>query len=204
MRNAPATIENFPSLSAHGLGREWFPDGTENVSTGWRPVLGGKGRASFWVYVESATSARVEYVPVGKDGQPLGEAVEQPVALSWPEHRRFGSQFAFVCPSCGQGRRALYVVERLACRECCKLYYQVQGEDVITRRARRARRIAAQLGPGLTRPERMRESTYRALLERYRLAEHDALRILADGMGSFTEARQAASQALQCGVCAGG
>jgi len=203
MRYKNATVENFPCLSAHGLGREWFPDGTDNVSPGWRPVLGGRDRASFWVYVESATSVRVEYVPVGKDGQPLGDAVEQPVALSWPDHRRFGSQFALVCPSCGQGRRALYVVERLACRECCKLYYQVQGEDVITRRARRAKRIAAQLGPGLTRPARMRESTYLALLARYRLAERDALHALVEDMEAFMKARQAASQALQRGVCAG-
>lgn len=204
----PATIDNFPSLSAHGLGREWFPNGPEGaVTPNWRAVLGGAERASFWVFVESASRVLVEYVP-GLDDGSSGELVEQSVGLSWPTQKHFGLQFAFICPSCGRGCRALYVVHRLACRGCCKLYHRIQGEDFATRRARRAKKIAATLGPpvptpyGLlpSRPPRMWAGTYHRLLLRLRAAEVDALRALASDMEAYVKARQAASQETEQGV----
>jgi hypothetical protein len=204
----PATTDNFPSLSAHGLaasGSRTVPSGA--VTPNWRAVLGGAERASFWVFVESASRVLVEYAPVGEDGS-SGEPVEQSVGLSWPAQKHFGLQFSFVCPDCGRGCRALYVVHRLACRGCCKLYHRIQGEDLTTRRARRAKKITAQLGPpaptpyGLlpSRPPRMWAGTYHRLLLRLRAAEVDALRALVGDMESYAKTRQAASQEVVQGV----
>ena len=204
----PATVENFPCIRTQGLGPEWFPAGPDaDVTPGWRAVLGGGERASFWVFVESSSRVVIEYVPVLEDGS-SGEPVEQSVALSWPKQKYFGLQFSFVCPDCGRGCRALYVVHRLACRGCCKLYHRIQGEDLATRRARRAKKIAARLGPlaptpyGLlpSRPPRMQAATYHRLLLRLSAAELDALRALLGDMESYIEARQAASQELQQGA----
>ena len=38
----------------------------------------------------------------------------------------FGRRWYFVCPECGKRREALYLLDRLACRECLRLGYRSQ------------------------------------------------------------------------------
>jgi hypothetical protein len=154
-------------------------------------VTGHEGELSCWVYVESAERIIVE---CGPGSSPLS----QPVELSWSSRYLGGEQMAFKCPECDAPRYKLYLVENvLACRKCVKLYHRSQGESVATRRARLAKRIAAELGvqaqpyndPDPLRPDGMSLFTYNQLLLRYRMAQRDSLAALAADMAAYRTSR---------------
>lgn len=76
----------------------------------------------------------------------------------------------FVCPGCGRRVAILYLLQYFRCRACHYLSYTSQSGELDAARAR-LQSLRDMLGPGLTRPKRMRQATYERLLLNLACAE---------------------------------
>ncbi len=126
--------------------------------------------------------ARLQWIPAGFGGEQGG------YLRPW-----------FLCPRAGCARRVaiLYgwlpedvrVPPEWACRTCRDLCYPVEREDRAQRALRKMLKARTRLGPGLTRPPRMRHATFVRLglaylkaLEEYNDAGQERLSHMAEQM----------------------
>jgi hypothetical protein len=96
------------------------------------------------------------------------QTVEQRVPICWTPCRFGGRRPWFMCNTCGRRAAKLYFVgPAVGCRRCCRLVYQVQRKDRVSRILHRADKIRERLSgePGKFRPlpakpKWMRTATY--------------------------------------------
>lgn len=98
-----------------------------------------------------------------------GEDVEQRIATTTTRCHYGGVRIWFVCPYCHKRRALLYMARRqVACRQCFRMTYPSQCEDVVGRLWRKQRKIEARLHSGKRMQQRTRE---RLIDELYRVEE---------------------------------
>jgi hypothetical protein len=98
-----------------------------------------------------------------------------------------GYRYFFECPLCSQLASLLYMrVPAFGCRRCNDVAYASQFEDHIDRLRRRQYNIDRRLGPNLTRPKGMHQSTYDRLKDAsfaFLVAAEDAIENECDRRG---------------------
>jgi hypothetical protein len=72
-----------------------------------------------------------------------------------------GGRTWFLCPYCHERRALLYLARQTACRQCFRMTYPSQCEDVVGRLWRKQSKIEAKLQSG----KRMRQRTRERLLD---------------------------------------
>lgn len=90
-----------------------------------------------------------------------GEDVTQRISITTTSCTYGGGRPWFVCPCCHNRVALLYLSRRVACRNCFRLTYPSQCEDVVGRAWRRQSKIEARLTSG----KRMTEATRERLID---------------------------------------
>lgn len=109
---------------------------------------------------------------------------------AWDRCRFGGRRLRLICPVCGRKADALYIRSRVACRKCCSLGYFTESLDSLGRARERAEKIKEKLGGNpFSRPQGMRESTYRRIWRSYVDAVDKRDRIAEDMLRKFVKSR---------------
>jgi hypothetical protein len=149
-------------------------------SFAWSWHRGGDPAGSIGVWVDSLHALTLRY-SVNKNGD--RRDVAQRVNLLQTSCPYGGARQWFACPCCSRRVALLYLRwGRFACRQCQRVAYASQSEDVLGRMWRKQSKIEARLGEYWRRPKGMRRRTYARLLAVVTECERrrdDALEVLA-------------------------
>jgi len=155
------TTTSFRALDVRQLQREGLLSSGSSFNWTWR-YESGEAIATIAILV-SGTEAMLSYNR-GTGSAACAMQVHVPLvktACTYGGHRTW-----FNCPRCGRRVAIVYLSADPCCRQCLRLAYPVQSEDLVTRTWRRTRKIEAKLANGdekwngWTKPKGMRWATY--------------------------------------------
>jgi hypothetical protein len=140
--------------------REWHRRGTlcDGYSGGWAWHVGNEPAGSIG-YRVCAGRVTLDYAI-------NGAATAEHIALARTPCNFGGSRPWFLCPRCAARIAVLYMRGgRFACRQCQRVAYASQSDDVCGRAWRRQAKLEARLGRHWQRPKGMHRRTHERLLE---------------------------------------
>jgi len=136
-----------------------------------REGLLAQGRSGIWQWTCSETGAQLAAIGYRSDGGTVtlnysvnGEARVQAIGLGRTHCQYGGSRPWFHCPVRGERVAILFFrAGRFACRDCQRIAYASQSDDVCARTWRKQARLESRLGPNWQRPKGMHSTTYERL-----------------------------------------
>lgn len=147
--------EYCKSLDARRLQRDgWLRPGV-SCAWGWRNA-DGESTGSISLRVEAGALV----LSYKLNGEPFTERV--PILRTACNYG--GGRSWFGCPRCGRRVAVLYLRHGFACRQCSRVAYASQSDDVTGRAWRVQRKIEARLDKYWQRPKGMHQTTHSRLL----------------------------------------
>ena len=123
----------------------------------------GEPSGSIGVRVHDPQSLSLEYSVI-EDGH--RRSANQAITVVRLPCRYGGSRAMFQCPVCWCRCMLLYMrASRFACRQCQRVAYSSQSEDLMGRAWRKQQKAEAKLGEHWQRPRGMRTATYERLMQ---------------------------------------
>lgn len=161
--------ENMLSLDIRKLAREGCL--TPGRVGGWHWSCDGEPAGNIG-YRAEPDCVRLIYTWTPHGSEPI--KFDYPVWLSRTPCHYGGTRPWFICPRCGDLRAVIYGIARdgrFGCRDCLRLGYASEAEDVIDRCWRAQRKVEAKLTGEGEKPKAMRQRTFDRLMAKWEVLE---------------------------------